>query len=294
MKNIFIAAFIMLFSANAAFVKAQDTVKKPVVKKAVVKPVIQNPTTGKPAIDPATGKPPIPINPKTGRPYTKYGYGAYANNRYDATKAAHKADSIKKAAALKAAPQTTAVKPVAPPVATPPVTTQPAADTTKPAAPADKSLKGQYQYLLTKVYNYQQPFVSAFWKNIIDTMNTSRRNLVNTQAKVAEQDKTITALQADVASAAKADEISLFGITMSKSAYNILMWGLVIVCALAAVIIFARSGGLKNEAVYRTNLYNELEDEFKTYKTKANEKEKKLARELQTERNKVDELMGRS
>src|SRR6478735_2508019 len=26
----------------------------------------------------------------------------------------------------------------------------------QPAAPVDKSLRGQYQYLLTKVYNYQQ------------------------------------------------------------------------------------------------------------------------------------------
>jgi hypothetical protein len=40
-------------------------------------------------------------------------------------------------------------------------------------------------------------------------------------------------------------------------------------------------------------LYNELDEEYKAYKVKSNEKEKKLARELQTERNKLDELLGR-
>ncbi|NNU34318.1 hypothetical protein HK413_09460 [Mucilaginibacter sp. S1162] len=71
------------------------------------------------------------------------------------------------------------------------------------------------------------------------------------------------------------------------------MWGLVLIVGAIAGVVLARSGGARKEAAYRTTLYNELEEEFKTYKAKANEKEKKLARELQTERNKLDELTGR-
>jgi hypothetical protein len=121
MKNFFIsgfAVFMILFSGSTAFVNAQDTIKKPVVKKAIVKLAIKKPAT----IDPATGK---PINLKTGRPYTKWGYGSH---KYNAA-AAHKADSLKNAAALKVA-------------ATPPVVI-PHTDTTHAQAPADKSLKGQ-------------------------------------------------------------------------------------------------------------------------------------------------------
>ena len=70
------------------------------------------------------------------------------------------------------------------------------------------------------------------------------------------------------------------------------MWGLVILFGATAAVVIARSGLHSREARYRINLYNELEEEFKTYKAKANEKEKKLARELQTERNKLDELRG--
>ena len=67
----------------------------------------------------------------------------------------------------------------------------------------------------------------------------------------------------------------------------------VIVLALALVIVIATTAKNKHEAKYRTELYDELDEEFKAFKAKANEKELKLARELQTERNKLDELLGR-
>jgi len=176
-------------------------------------------------------------------------------------------------------------------------------DTMPTEAPVnlDKSLNGQYQYLLTKIYHYQQPFVAEFWRNAIDTLNSTKNKLKGTQAKLTGQAKLVDSLKTDVNSKdqnlnesnARVDSVSLFGLQVSKSAYNLIMWGLVLVFGAAAGIVIARSGGYSREAKYRTQLYNELEEEFKTYKAKANDKEKKLARELQTERNKVDELMGR-
>jgi hypothetical protein len=198
-----------------------------------------------------------------------------------------------------------AVKPVTAPATKPaaPVATTVKHDVTPAAAPVnlDKSLNGQYQYLLTKLYHYQQPFVAEFWRNAIDTLNSNKSKLKGAQAKLTEQGKLVDSLKADVTSKdqtlnesnAKVNSVSLLGIPVSKSTYNIIMWGLVIVFGAAAGIVIARSGGYSREAKYRTQLYNELDEEFKTYKAKANDKEKKLARELQTERNKVDELMGR-
>ena len=222
-------------------------------------------------------------------------------------------DSTKKAApikpaAVKAKPYTTTPaykKPGATPTQTTaaPVVTNPAQQrvyTPAPVAPVDKSLRGQYQYLLTKVYNYQQPLVSALIKNYNDTLNTTRKQLKQAQATVVAQAKSIDTLKASVTtkdqtlaqSQAKVDEVSLLGIPLNKSTYNWIMWGLVIGFGVIAAIVIARSGSHSREANYRIKLYNELEEEYKTYKTKANEKEKKLARELQTERNKLDELMG--
>jgi hypothetical protein len=165
----------------------------------------------------------------------------------------------------------------------------------------DKSLNGQYQYLLSKLYRYQQPLVSALWKNMQDSLNNDRKKLKDVQAKLNAQTQDISTLKTDVdaktqtlsESNAKRDEINLVGIPFTKATYNLMMWGLVIVFGLAAVIVIARSGAHSREAKYRIKLYNELDEEYKTYKAKANEKEKKLARELQTERNKLDELLGR-
>ena len=271
---------ILFFLGRLQFANGQDTIKKAIVKKsAVVKSsaTVVMPANAKPAaIDPKTGKPVIPINPKTGRPYTKYGYGAYAANKYDATKATRTADSLKKAAAPAAVP--------------------PATDTATPApTPTDNSLNGQYQSFLSKIYNYQRPYAAALWKGVTDTLNANKRKLADAQAKAAAQSKTISDLQASTTgeTTSSADDIDVFGISLSKGVYNLLMWGLVIILAIAVVVVIAKTGSYKHEAAYRTGLYSELEEEFKTYKTKANDKEKKLARELQTERNKVDELMGR-
>jgi hypothetical protein len=208
-------------------------------------------------------------------------------------------DSVRKA-------RPAAVKPVAKPTWTrpAPVAYGNQAVAGQPAAPVntDKSLSGQYQYLSSKVYNYQKPPLAAFYKNVTDSLRAERKKSKDLQQKLSAQGKTMAGLQSDVTakeqslteSNAKADAISLLGIPVSKALYNTIMWGLVIVFGAVATVVILQSGSARREAKYRIKLYEELDEEYKAYKVKANDKEKKLARELQTERNKIDELMGRS
>ena len=155
--------------------------------------------------------------------------------------------------------------------------------------------------MLTKVYFYQQPLLNAFHKSITDTLIQARQGLKASQAKLAVANKIIDSLQTNIKANAqsltesnqKVDEVSLIGIPVTKQTYNWIMWGLVLIFGATAVIVIARSGSSAREATYRTQLYSELEEEYRVYKTKAVEKEKKMARELQTERNKIDELLGR-
>ncbi|MEO3408282.1 hypothetical protein AAFN85_30485 [Mucilaginibacter sp. CAU 1740] len=215
----------------------------------------------------------------------------------------------KKPATMKpnAIPPIVRVSPAKVPATTPPAVpvkytyAQPKPTAADSALQKDKSLNGQYQYLLSKLYHYQQPLVAALWKNMKDTLNITRRQLTEAKGKLAEQGKSVETLKSDANSKeqalnesnAKRDEIGLVGIPLTKATYNLVMWGLVIVFGVVAVIVIARSGAHSREAKYRIKLYEELDEEYKTYKAKANEKEKKLARELQTERNKLDELLGR-
>jgi hypothetical protein len=223
----------------------------------------------------------------------------------------HAQDSVKKATAIKPAivKFVKVTSPAKLPAKKPydsthktPAYTRPAIDTTKKNINTDKSLNGQYQYLLTKVYNYQQPLLGAFHKSIMDTLIQARHALRDTSAKLAVANKTIDSLNTTIKTNGqtlsdaneKVNAIDFVGITMPKSTYNLIMWGLVIVFGAVAVIVISRSGAHSREAKYRTQLYNELEEEYRMYKAKANEKEKKLARELQTERNKLDDMLGRS
>jgi hypothetical protein len=194
--------------------------------------------------------------------------------------------------------QTAPVKPAGTATANP---AQPLPNNAPTPISTDKSLGGQYQYVLSKTYHYQQPMIAALWQNINDTLKATRLKLKETDAKLATQNQTITALQNDAKAkdqtisdvGAKRDEISLAGVYLTKTAYNLLMWGLVIGLGVILLIVILRTSGFGREARYRTQLYEELNEEYLAYKAKANDKEKKLARELQTERNKVDELMGR-
>lgn len=168
------------------------------------------------------------------------------------------------------------------------------------AVSADKSINGQYQFILSKLYRYQQPMIASFYKTVQDSLRIQRTNLAAVQSKLSAQTKNLAALQTDVDSKEQSlnrtntqiNSISFLGMQVSKTTYNTIMWGLVIALgALAAVVIFL-SGSARREAHYRTKLYNELEEEYKGYKTKANEKEKKLSRDLQTVRNKLEEITG--
>ena len=174
-----------------------------------------------------------------------------------------------------------------------------AQDSTK----VDPSLTGQYKLMLSKSrtfdgYKLVNPNrLSTFWRNVRDTLTSERKELYNARAKITEQQKSITDLKdliegkdsALTSSNAKLNEISFLGISFSKGSYNTIVWTLIIVLALALTILVFRSRKFLHDARYRSNLYNEISAEYQNYKMKANDKEKKLARELQDERNKFEE-----
>lgn len=185
-----------------------------------------------------------------------------------------------------------------------PVTTAPSGQTPLntqpilPPPPADNSLAGQYNYLLQHTYTYHVTMLEAYHKSVMDTLNATKRKLKDAQAKIALQADSLTKLTTSTkdqltVSTQESSQISFFGVPMSKTLFSTIMWGLVLVLGASLAYVIYSSGSNKQQAAYRTQLYDELTEEFKAYKAKANDKEKKLARELQTERNKLDELMGK-
>lgn len=182
-----------------------------------------------------------------------------------------------------------------------------AQQTSKDSVNADPSLRGQYQSILSKSKNLNgfkvvnPARLSTFWKSVNDTLRTERRQLPALKKQIAAQQKSIADLKVQLSGKESAlntsnqrlDEISFLGISFTKSSYNTMVWTIILVLALALIIIIIRSAKLLHEAKYRSSLYEEISAEYQSYKVKANEKEKKLARELQDERNKLDEYKSR-
>lgn len=175
------------------------------------------------------------------------------------------------------------------------------------ASVPDRSLAGQYKELIEKSSNYQgykvidQNRLASFRKNYMDSLSRERNKLTEAHSKIEDQSKVISGLKSDISSKDKnlaksnalIDEVQLLGISVSKNAYSMVMWGLVLGLGLTLAFVLFQSTAYRKEARYRVKLFEELSSEFQAYKTKSTDKEKKLARDLQTERNKLDEMAGR-
>lgn len=107
------------------------------------------------------------------------------------------------------------------------------------------------------------------------------------EAKMAQLRDELESMEAQLNTVtSEKDNISVLGMSVSKASYNTIMWSIVGVLVLALVLFvvrFRRSHVHTTEA--RKNLA-ELEKEFDAYRAKALEKEQRLGRLLQDEKNK--------
>ncbi|WP_343531410.1 hypothetical protein [Pedobacter sp.] len=172
----------------------------------------------------------------------------------------------------------------------------------------DPSLNGQYQFMLSRTRTSPDGYkmvakyrLDQLWKNVSDTLRKERAERKSLQQKLTEQGKTVNYLKTEISgkdasineNTNKLNEIKFLGISFDKGTYNIIVWSIIGVLVIALIIVVARSGKSISEAKHRSQLYNEISDEYQAYKSKAVEKERKLARELQDERNKLEELNNR-
>ncbi len=143
--------------------------------------------------------------------------------------------------------------------------------------------------------------IQRLWKNVTDSVQHERQLLNDANLKLASHNEIVSQLKTELdnkqeeltASRASVNEMSFLGISLTKPAYNTLMWGLILALLAAVIFSFLHSKTSLREARYRNELYSDLFEEFREYRSKSNEKEVRLARELQTERNKVAELTGK-
>ncbi|MGB3773878.1 MAG: hypothetical protein WA951_01355 [Leeuwenhoekiella sp.] len=115
-----------------------------------------------------------------------------------------------------------------------------------------------------------------------DDQLENRDTKINTlNASLEETKNTLEETRANVAS------ISFLGIQMSKSGYKTLMWTIVALLALALAFFIIRYRGSNAHTVAARKKLSEVEYEYDDFRKKSLEKEQRLGRQLQDERNKI-------
>ena len=164
----------------------------------------------------------------------------------------------------------------------------------------DNTINSQFDEVIESSNNYQDYKVvkryklTQLQKNTVNRIESLKEEIVTSNKTIEEQKLKIENLKAELNNTQnnlnqvteEKDQISFFGIATDKGTYQTIMW--VIVFALILILVFfiykyKQSNVLTKEA--KKNLA-ENEAEFDEYRKKSLEKQQKLGRQLQDEKNK--------
>ncbi len=169
----------------------------------------------------------------------------------------------------------------------------------QPIAQSD-TLAQQYDEMFNRLgfnKNGTKTTIVKLWKNVNDSLLLHKKLLKQSQAELEKSSQSISAMKAEVdsfkASGSSIGELNTLDKSVNGSNNYLYLWGALLLFAAALAYAIFRMRSAVKEANYRIALYDQLFEELRENRTKANEREKKLARELQTVRNKIEELTGR-
>ncbi|MUP47024.1 hypothetical protein E0K83_14860 [Gramella sp. BOM4] len=162
-------------------------------------------------------------------------------------------------------------------------------------------VQDEFTKLIEESNNYQGYKVVEYDK-LIELRNTTRsyiselkeeiivqQNTVDQQNEEIKQLKTdLSATQEDLTRVTEEKDALMFlGMPFSKSGYKTMMWGIVGGLIVILLILFFRYKSSNAATKEAQKKLEETEKEFDSYRTKALEKEQRLGRMLQDERNKA-------
>ena len=167
------------------------------------------------------------------------------------------------------------------------------------------TIDSQFEFIFKKSGNFKgtngaayeavkQSWLYTLKAHTLDSLKTVRKNLNDTKAIVKTQAKEITDLKLNLSNTQNSldqtndekNNMALFGMQMSKTNYNVLMWS--IIGSLLALLLFfiykfKNSNSTTKDAQHALA---EIEEEFDEHRKTALEREQKVRRQLQDEINK--------
>lgn len=162
------------------------------------------------------------------------------------------------------------------------------------------TIDNQFEFVIRRSNSWQdyktvkKTWLYALKAHTMDSLKAVHKDLADTKIVVSKQEGEIANLKSSLSnteSTLKAtneekDNISLFGIQMSKASYKILMWA--VIAGLLALLLFFiyKFKGSNSATRDAKHKLDEVESEFEEHRRNALEREQKVRRQLQDELNK--------
>lgn len=167
------------------------------------------------------------------------------------------------------------------------------------------SINDQFEYILRKSGNFKgtngqayeavsRRMFLALQAHTIDSLKTIQEKLDNTRSTVKTQQAEINTLKTnlettqstlDITNSEK-NNMSLLGLAMSKTSYNVLMWSIIAGLLTLLLIFIFRFKNSNSVTKAAKKSLAETEEEFEEHRRSALEREQKVRRQLQDELNK--------
>jgi hypothetical protein len=167
-----------------------------------------------------------------------------------------------------------------------------------------QTLRERYLVMKMKSQNYQEykvikeNILDGMWKIVLDTMTAKQAAIRKSQSEInnlqAELNKNIETLKTKEASMQDivfaSSHINVLGIDFDKGFFAGMFGVILIIAALVLAGVIYSMRVLKKNLNDKEELANSISTEYEEYKRKAMDKQTKLSRELQNERNRLQEL----
>jgi F0F1-type ATP synthase membrane subunit b/b' len=168
----------------------------------------------------------------------------------------------------------------------------------------NQTLRERYLVMKNKSQNYQEykvikeNILDGMWKIVQDSMNVKQASI---REGLGEINKLKQELQQNIGALKTKEEsmqdvlyasthISVMGIDFDKGVFAAIVGILVLLLGLVIAVIYYTLKMMRKNLSEKIELMNSISSEYEDYKRRAMDKQTKLSRELQNERNKLQEL----
>ncbi|HEY9489266.1 MAG TPA: hypothetical protein VIQ51_13070, partial [Chryseosolibacter sp.] len=167
----------------------------------------------------------------------------------------------------------------------------------------DQTLRERYLVMKNKSQNYQEykvikeNILDGMWRIVQDSLNQKQADIRQARTEISnlnqELDKNKAALKEkeegmeDVLYAST--HISVLGIDFDKGFFAAMVGVILLLLGLVIAVIYYTMKMMRRNLTEKVELMNSISAEYEDYKRRAMDKQTKLSRELQNERNKLQE-----